>query len=361
MKIEKTVKYISGLAKQLQQEMSMKNNVAGSLKNEINTNSKSILENIKDGNNEQATYASLNGNIPAGVVEKNISVFGADGSSVEADRDLPLEFSAINIGFININYGENPSAEFDESLTFYPNNKDIPEVDSKLLSDINAMSALRHVLELEFLIEKMSQSKSPNIKIGFVDGNLYPNFALSHITNIAFKQFLYKRLDEIARKIINLSKNNTYIISYNSNPNSVHISSKLKGKYAAELNDSGVFENLLNINERSDIFTEIPEEEISELKPVSFSFIKNYKELSKIEFLNGSIDNEVMNKILPIIISQVEKGKGYPKILIESHEHAVISQSDRAALNTLIEKELNFLNINYTTSQKQQSKQTRNI
>jgi len=40
MKIEKTVKYISGLAKQLQQEMSMKNNVAGSLKNEINTNSK---------------------------------------------------------------------------------------------------------------------------------------------------------------------------------------------------------------------------------------------------------------------------------------------------------------------------------
>ena len=68
-----------------------------------------------------------------------------------------------------------------------------------------------------------------------------------------------------------------------------------------------------------------------------------------------------MNKILAVIISQVEKGKGYPKILIESHEHAVISQSDRAALNTLIEKELNLLNINYTTSQKQQSKQTRNI
>lgn len=361
MKIEKTVKYISGLAKQLQQEISMKNNIASSLKNELSTNSNSILENIRNGNNEKATYNDLNTAIPVAAIEKNISVFGADGSSIEADRDLPLEFSAINIGYININYGDKPAAEFDESLTFYPNNKDIPEVDSKLLSDINAMSALRHLLELEFLIKKMSESKSTNIKIGFVDGNLYPNFALSHITNINFKQFIYKRLDEVAEKITNLSKNNTYIISYNSNPNSVHISSKIKGKYASELNDSGIFENLLKTNERSDIFTEISEEETRELNSVSFSFVKNSKELSKIEFLNGSINNEVMNKILAVIISQVEKGKGYPKILIESHEHAVISQSDRAALNTLIEKELNLLNINYTTSQKQQSKQTRNI
>ena len=361
MKIEKTVKYISGLAKQLQQEISMKNNIASSLKNELRTNSNSILENIRNGNNEQATYNDLNTAIPVAAIEKNISVFGADGSSIEADRDLPLEFSAINIGYININYGDKPAAEFDESLTFYPNNKDIPEVDSKLLSDINAMSALRHVLELEYLIKKMSESKSTNIKIGFVDGNLYPNFALSHITNINFKQFIYKRLDEVAEKITNLSKNNTYIISYNSNPNSVHISSKIKGKYASELNDSGIFENLLKTNERSDIFTEISEEETRELNSVSFSFVKNSKELSKIEFLNGSINNEVMNKILAVIISQVEKGKGYPKILIESHEHAVISQSDRAALNTLIEKELNLLNINYKISQKQQSKQTRNI
>ena len=361
MKIEKTVKYISGLAKQLQQEISMKNNIASSLKNELSTNSNSILENIRNGNNEQATYNDLNTAIPVAAIEKNISVFGADGSSIETDRDLPLEFSAINIGYININYGDKPAAEFDESLTFYPNNKDIPEVDSKLLSDINAMSALRHLLELEFLIKKMSESKSTNIKIGFVDGNLYPNFALSHITNINFKQFIYKRLDEVAEKITNLSKNNTYIISYNSNPNSVHISSKIKGKYASELNDSGVFKNLLKTNERSDIFTEISEEETRELNSVSFSFVKNSKELSKIEFLNGSINNEVMNKILAVIISQVEKGKGYPKILIESHEHAVISQSDRAALNTLIEKELNLLNINYTISQKQQSKQTRNI
>ena len=60
MKIEKTVKYISGLARQLQQEISMKNNIAGSLKSDINANPKSIMENIRNGNDKQATYADLN-------------------------------------------------------------------------------------------------------------------------------------------------------------------------------------------------------------------------------------------------------------------------------------------------------------
>ena len=115
MKIEKTVKYISGLAKQLQQEISMKNNIASSLKNEISSNSKSIMENIRNGNSEQATYYDLNTAVQVTAIGKNISVFGADGSSIEADRDLPLEFSAINIGYININYGDKPAAEFDES------------------------------------------------------------------------------------------------------------------------------------------------------------------------------------------------------------------------------------------------------
>ena len=58
----------------------------------------------------------------------------------------------------------------------------------------------------------------------------------------------------------------------------------MKSKFAEELSDSELFDNLLNINERSDIFTEISEEDNINLKPISFVFTKNYKELSKIEF-----------------------------------------------------------------------------
>ncbi len=68
-----------------------------------------------------------------------------------------------------------------------------------------------------------------------------------------------------------------------------------------------------------------------------------------------------MDKIHRLVLSQVQKGNGYPKILIESHEQAVISQSDRKSISILTERELNANNLKYTTTQKYQSKQSRNI
>ena len=70
---------------------------------------------------------------------------------------------------------------------------------------------------------------------------------------------------------------------------------------------------------------------------------------------------DAMDKIHSLVLSQVQKGNGYPKILIESHEQAVISQSDRKSISILTERELNANNLKYTTTQKYQSKQSRNI
>ena len=68
-----------------------------------------------------------------------------------------------------------------------------------------------------------------------------------------------------------------------------------------------------------------------------------------------------MDKVHSLVLSQVQKGNGYPKVLIESHEQAVISQSDRKSISILTERELNANNLKYTTTQKYQSKQSRNI
>ena len=88
----------------------------------------------------------------------NNSVFSTDGSTLEADRDLPIEFAAINVGYVNINYGDDSGAEFDSALSFYPDPK-IQEIDSRVLSDVNSMSALRPVMEIEYLVEKMETFK----------------------------------------------------------------------------------------------------------------------------------------------------------------------------------------------------------
>ena len=361
MEIDKTVKYISKLAKQLKNEDSFKSTVMKKLKNNLESSINFRLENITNEQNDQATYADLLQVNDAADALLNNSVFSTDGSTLEADRDLPIEFAAINVGYVNINYGDDPKAEFDSALNFYPDPK-IQEIDSRVLSDVNSMSALRHVMEMEYLAEKMDAFKTDTIKLGFIDGNFYPNFALSHINNNSLKQLLIKRLKVVAEGVITLAKDNAYIISYNSSPKSVHITSKMDTKISSDFRDSEVFTELLEDNQRSAVFNAISDDtDEKSLNPISFVYLKNSYEIAKVEFIKDTINKDAMDKIHSLVLSQVQKGNGYPKILIESHEQAVISQSDRKSISILTERELNANNLKYTTTQKYQSKQSRNI
>ena len=120
MEIDKTVKYISKLAKQLKNEDSFKATVMSKLKNNLKSSINFRLENITNEQDDQTTYADLLQVNNAAEALLNNSVFSTDGSTLEADRDLPIEFAAINVGYVNINYGEDPKAEFDSALSFYP-------------------------------------------------------------------------------------------------------------------------------------------------------------------------------------------------------------------------------------------------
>ena len=361
MEIDKTVKYISKMARQLKNEDSFKATVMSKLKNDLESSINFRLEDITNEQNDQATYADLLQVNHTTEALGNNSVFSTDGSTLEADRDLPIEFAAINVGYVNINYGEDPKAEFDSALSFYPDPK-IQEIDSRVLSDVNSMSALRHVMEMEYLAEKMDAFKTDAIKLGFIDGNFYPNFALSHINNNTLKQLLIKRLKVVAEKVISLAKNKAYIISYNSSPKSVHITSKMDSKISSDFRDSEIFTELLEDDHRSAVFNEISDDtDEKSLTPVSFIYLNNSYEIAKVEFIKNTVSKDAMDKIHSLVLSQVKKGNGYPKILIESHEQAVISQSDRKSISILTERELNANNLKYTTTQKYQSKQSRNI
>ncbi|MQG06676.1 MAG: DNA double-strand break repair nuclease NurA, partial [SAR202 cluster bacterium] len=320
MEIDKTVKYISKLAKQLKNEDSFKTTVMSKLKNDLNGSINFRLDKITNEQNDQATYTDLLQVNDAADALLNNSVFSTDGSTLEADRDLPIEFAAINVGYVNINYGDGSGAEFDSALSFYPDPK-IQEIDSRVLSDVNSMSALRHVMEMEYLVDKMEAFKTDSIKLGFIDGNFYPNFALSHINNNSLKQLLIKRLKAVAEKVINLAKHNTYIVSYNSSPKSVHITSKMDTKISSDFRDSEIFTELLEDNQRSATFNETSDDtDEKSLTPISFVYLKNSYEIAKVEFIKDTINKDAMDKIHSLVQSQVQKGKGYPKILVESHE-----------------------------------------
>ena len=97
MEIDKTVKYISGLARQLKNENSFKTTVISKLKNNLESSINFRLENITNEQNAHAAYADLLKEYDAAEALLNNSVFSTDGSTLEADRDLPIEFAAINV------------------------------------------------------------------------------------------------------------------------------------------------------------------------------------------------------------------------------------------------------------------------
>ncbi len=104
MEIDKTVKYISKLAKQLKNEDSFKATVMSKLKNDLKSSINFRLENITNEQDDQTTYADLLQVNNAAEALLNNSAFSTDGSTLEADPDLPIDFAAINVGSVNINY-----------------------------------------------------------------------------------------------------------------------------------------------------------------------------------------------------------------------------------------------------------------
>ena len=75
MEIDKTVKYISGLARQLKNENSFKTTVISKLKNNLESSINFRLENITNEQNDQAAYADLLKEYDAAEALLNNSVF----------------------------------------------------------------------------------------------------------------------------------------------------------------------------------------------------------------------------------------------------------------------------------------------
>mgnify|MGYP002262333828 CR=1 FL=1 len=96
------------------------------------------------------------------------------------------------------------------------------------------------------------------------------------------KQLHIKRLKKEAERAMSLAKDNAYIISYNSSPKSVHITSKMDTKISSDFRDSEIFNELLEDNQRSAVFNEISKDtDEKSLTPVSFIYLNNSYEIAK--------------------------------------------------------------------------------
>lgn len=97
------------------------------------------------------------------------------------------------------------------------------------------------------------------------------------------------------------------------------------------------------------------------LKP-SFFYIHTGQEIARVEIPSWLADDQaLLDQTTTIILDQVTKGRGYPVVLAEAHEAAVVKGADREFFFYLLEHVARQHNKHFSLSQKNLRKRSMNI
>ena len=129
-----------------------------------------------------------------------------------------------------------------------------------------------------------------------------------------------------------------------------------------ELRDREVLGEMLSKGERSGIFASSSSIVTNYYGDhgIQFFYVNTGHEIGRVE-VPGWIgyDKANMDLVHSIIVDQCGLGKGYPVALMEAHEQATITASDRRYFVDLVERSLHADGLPVYTSEKQRSKRIR--
>jgi hypothetical protein len=316
------------------------------------------------------------------------TVMATDGSHIDVDRHHSTRCYLINIGSVVINYGDNPDAFLQNSPRLYSSDEDLAitpsgggreqVVEGTLLGIKRAVEECRHLADLAAELPKDSTA------LALLDGTLilwgleaYPEF----VTEALLTGGLLRCLDDI--KKLN-SNRRLALASYISFPRSTDVVNTLRvaicphepadcdrycppGKErdcegVAGVRDRDLFLNLLESGERSALFispSKIVRERYGEHR-VYFFYLNVDDEIARIEIPQWVAENkDLLNLTHSLVLDQCRRGHGYPVVLSEAHEQAVVTGADRENFWELVESSMVAERLPSPGSAKSLSKRTR--
>lgn len=288
------------------------------------------------------------------VVKKNNApylILGVDGSQIYPDRhQRHIPYSLINIGSISIEYeSATPVTLFSEPellpLQIKDANNEIVSVTAQWIDHF------RQARELEKGVEQALELKKSRGKTPFLlfDGTLI--FWQLEACNEADKAFF---LEKYMNALTQLAEAKIPYASYISLPQSRELINLVKlslcrfkrancipchhayttfpCEVVDDFTDAFLLSRWLNKNERTIFFkstSHIIKKYPVELAPW-FTYLSSSHEIGRIELPEWLIqEKELCDQMISIIADQIEKGNGYPVILAEAHEQAVIKNDDK--------------------------------
>ena len=319
-------------------------------------------------------------------------VVGVDGSHIDVSRHIPAHCYLINIGGILLRYGSKPDAQVFSSPRLYANEDELvirdrfaPYREETISGAL--LDAKRSVEELRGLHDTLRELPPDLPALGLIDGSLimfgmhrHPNFVVRHLVD----EGVVELLDEIKRMA---SERTLAIASYISLPRSAEVVNALRlsvcpfaiancdrecgtvrrderpcDKEVGGILDRGIFESSLGVEERSAVFrsnADIVRNHYGR-HGISFFYVRTEEEVGRVEVPDWVAEDEaLLGLVHSLVVEQCRLGPGYPVVLKEAHEQAVVTGADRQYFVELVAASLEGQGLPVYSSEKSISKMRR--
>ena len=308
-----------------------------------------------------------------------ITLVATDGSQIYPDRHVEPTCYLLNVSRIAFHYGteEPPLMAAEPELRF--RRRDLDELNAdegeEAFFDVSTevVSALRDEQELHWLFETaFAERRSARPVLAMADGTLI-RWMLRGMNHRALEDKLIQRYLAILERF---RDEGIPVCSYVSMPGNTELINLL-GLFREEPDDAPdaesvlglvdrlVFERTLQIGERSALFESGShiQREYGPHHRICYFYVRLPEEVGRVELPAWVAEQPGwLDLIHAVVVDQAEKGGGYPIILTEAHERAVIRAQEKALFYRILEREMQRAGLRgYAGSQKAASKRAPRI
>lgn len=311
--------------------------------------------------------------VAPGPAPDSYTVVAADGSQVYPDRHGAAACYVINLGLVRLSYGAEPAAALDSRPLLFADEADVYQgaLGERRALTADEVSAHRAVLELEALLA-LAAGESARPLVALADGTLIP--WILHREQDPWRMALLERylaaLEGFSRagvpvasyisrsgaadvtNLIRVGDCDQPRVNCDTCPHVARLTANGRGRlFAPErvaelpcgtpagLCDGDLFGGLppgsrsAVYRTRSKAFAGRPEQR------VAFFYLAAGDEVARVEVPGQVADApDSLELVHAAVWDQVVKGRGYPAVLVEAHEQAVVRSPDRQAFERLVEK-----------------------
>lgn len=321
---------------------------------------------------------------------RSYTAVAADGSHIAPDRHGPVRYLVLNVGWVRLRYGTQPAASAGSRGRFLYREEDLNiEGTDGLYYPIEGprLGVWMAVKELETLAEEAAACEPP--VVAFFDGSLI----YWHLQNEE-RGVQDVLLPQVRRALRTFYDHGIPVASFISYPAARDVVNSLRvwlcghcrrdnecGRCQVCTSDDAAFcfwlrglmdrqlmAQLLEAGQRSALFLSTSAILKEYVEPdgvdhrVHFFYVHTGAEIARVEVPAWvARDPQHLQLVHAVVVDQCRRGQGYPPVLQEAHEEAVITAADREALRMLVEEVLARSGLGYERSAKDWSKRVRGV